>query len=168
MLYKSIIRPHLEFGTCIWSPKLKININRIESIQRRATKCVPELWHLSYEQRLANLKLETLSYRRMRADLIEVYRILTDQHEVEKSCQCSKCPRKSMLSVVTCGSTRGHSKKLQLQHASKERLHFFENRIVKFWNSLSEAAVTSKNIDIFKNHIDKELGHLKYNPDFLY
>ena len=168
MLYKSLIRPHLEFGTCIWSPKLKININRIESIQRRATRCVPELWHLSYEQRLANLKLETLSYRRMRADLIEVYRILTNQHEIERSCQCSKCPHKAMLSIVTCGSTRGHSKKLQLQHASKERLHFFENRIVKFWNSLSEAAVCSKNVNIFKNHIDKELGHLKYNPDFLY
>ena len=168
MLYKSIIRPHLEFASCIWSPKHRININRIEAIQRRATKCVPELRHLNYEQRLANLKLETLSYRRMRADLIEAYRIINNLHEMDTNCGCSKCPEKSMLSINPCRSTRGNSKKIQLQHTSKERLHFFENRIVKFWNNLSESAVSSKNVTIFKNHIDKELGHLKYNADFLY
>ena len=122
----------------------------------------------SYEQRLANLKLETLSYRRMRADLIETYQIVNNLHELDKSCCCSRCPNISMLSINPCRSTRGNSKKIQLQHTTKERAHFFENRIVKFWNNLSESAVSSKNVTIFKNRIDKELGHLKYNADFLY
>ena len=120
LLYKSIIRPHLEFASCVWSPKHKINIHRIEGIQRRATKCIPELAHLNYEQRLAHLKLETLSYRRMRADLIETYRIVNNLHEMDTSCCCSRCPDKSMLSINPCRSTRGNSKKIQLQHTSKE------------------------------------------------
>ena len=44
----------------------------IENIQRRATKLIPGLSDLSYEDRLHRLKLPSLSYRRSRGDMIEV------------------------------------------------------------------------------------------------
>jgi hypothetical protein len=47
--------------------------NMIENIQRRATKLIPGLSDLSYENRLRRLKLPSLSYRRSRGDMIEVH-----------------------------------------------------------------------------------------------
>ena len=60
LLYKALVRPHLEFASCVWSPQHKYNRDAIERVQRRATKCVPGLYNLSYSERLRELKLETL------------------------------------------------------------------------------------------------------------
>ena len=72
-LYKSLVRPHLEYGQCIWSPYLIHCKKEIEKVQRRATKIVPGMNNLSYEERLIKLKLSSLNYRRMRGDLIQKY-----------------------------------------------------------------------------------------------
>ena len=48
------------------------HIESIEGVQRRATKMIPELKHLSYPERLKKLKLPTMAYRRARGDIIEV------------------------------------------------------------------------------------------------
>ena len=69
LLYKSLVRPHLEYASPVWSPITKEEIKRIESIQRRATKLVPALNQLCYTDRLRALKLPTLEYRRTRQDL---------------------------------------------------------------------------------------------------
>ena len=61
-LYKAMIRPHLEYASCLWFPKLKRDSDGIERIQRRATKLVPELRTLTYTERLMQLKLPTLVY----------------------------------------------------------------------------------------------------------
>ena len=50
----------------------------IEDVQRRATKLIPEIKHLSYPERLRKLKLPTLSYRRIRGQMIEVYKIINN------------------------------------------------------------------------------------------
>ena len=47
-LYKSIVRPHLEYGSNIWSIIYKKNAIQIENVQRRATKLVKNIKHLSY------------------------------------------------------------------------------------------------------------------------
>lgn len=46
-LYKSLIRPRLEYGTSVWNPHLKKDIRRIERVQRRATKIVPGVYNRS-------------------------------------------------------------------------------------------------------------------------
>ena len=74
-LYKSLIRPQLEYANQVWSPRLAKHITMIENVQRRATKLVPELSEQTYEERLKELELQTLAYRRLRGDLIEVYKI---------------------------------------------------------------------------------------------
>ena len=167
-LYKALVRPHLEFASCIWSPKHKFNIDSIERVQRRATKIIPHLRNLTYKERLKYLNLETLSYRRTRADLLETFRILTEQHNVDTKCYCSICPSKSMLSPATYTSTRGHSKKLQIQAATGARANFFDNRVSKIWNSLSEETVSAKNINIFKNNLFKDIGNTRFDFTFSY
>lgn len=59
-LFKSMVRSHLDFGAVIYHPITKADIEKLESVQRRATKQIPELKNLSYQDRLRKLKLPTL------------------------------------------------------------------------------------------------------------
>ena len=42
LLYKALVRPHVEYANQIWEPYLK-HMRVIENEQRRATKLVPDL-----------------------------------------------------------------------------------------------------------------------------
>ena len=75
-IYKGIVRPIVEYASSIYNPRLIADRNKIEGVQRRATKMVTGLRDMSYEQRLRYLALPTLVYRRARGDMIQVYRYL--------------------------------------------------------------------------------------------
>ena len=81
-LYKSMVRPHIEYATQVWSPQYKKDKITLENVQRRATRLVKCIKHLSYSERLKALGLPTLEYRRERADMIQVYKIL---HDIDKA-----------------------------------------------------------------------------------
>ena len=57
----------------------------IENVQRRATKLVRTRSHLSYHERLRSLELPSLEYRRERADLVEIYKIMNGINDVDKN-----------------------------------------------------------------------------------
>ena len=65
ILYKSLVRPILEYCSQIWSPHLQKDIDAIERVQHRATKLVQGIADLPYEDRLKYLNLPTLAFRRM-------------------------------------------------------------------------------------------------------
>ena len=70
LLYKAIVRPHLEYCIQAWRPFRKKDIDKLERIQRRATKMIPELRDLSYESRLLQCGLTTLETRRLSVQLV--------------------------------------------------------------------------------------------------
>ena len=74
ILYKSNVRPILEYGIPVWSPHLRKHDKEIEQIQRRATRLIKGFEHYNYPERLQELNLPTLYYRR--CDLIQVFRII--------------------------------------------------------------------------------------------
>ena len=81
---KAIVRPHLEYCIQAWRPYRK-DIGKLERIQRRATKMIPELRGLSYESRLLQCGLTTLETRRLRGDQIEVFKIVNGYEDVDRS-----------------------------------------------------------------------------------
>jgi len=104
-LYKSLARPHLEYCTAAWSPHYCKDKELIEKVQRRFTRMIPDLKDLAYEQRLAKTKSWTLEDRRIRADLVEVYKIIHGLSTTVK-------PRSHRARRVA--STRPHLAYLQL------------------------------------------------------
>ena len=72
-LYKTIVRPHLEYCIQPWRPYRKKDIDMLERVQSRATKMIPKLRNISYEMRLKECGLTTLETRRLRGDQIEVF-----------------------------------------------------------------------------------------------
>ncbi|MES9881006.1 MAG: reverse transcriptase domain-containing protein, partial [Sedimenticola sp.] len=102
-LYKSLVRPHLEYATPVWSPLLKKDRIAIENVQRRATRLLRGYVNCSYQERLRTLGLPSLEYRRERADLLQVYKILTGIDKIDKA---------KMFKMATEQRTRGHSMKI--------------------------------------------------------
>ena len=78
-LYNTIVRPQLEY----WRPYRKND--KLERIQRRATKIIPELRYLSYESRLLQCGLTTLDTRRLRGDQIELFKIVNGYEDVDRN-----------------------------------------------------------------------------------
>ena len=65
-LYSGLVRPHLEYASVAWAPRWKRERDALEQVQRRATRMIPGISHLPYPERLENLQLPTLEYRRKR------------------------------------------------------------------------------------------------------
>jgi len=75
LLYKSMVRPHVEFANSVWCPYKIGDLKEIEKSQKRAAKLVIKLKNKSYIDRLIYLNLLTLKYRRLRGDMIEFLKI---------------------------------------------------------------------------------------------
>lgn len=158
LLYKSLVRTHLEYGVTTWFPYKMKDIETIEKIQKRATKQVKQIRHLIYSERLKRLNLPTLRYRRHRGDMIEVYKILHNIYDKEVTT--------GILNLSSNTSTRGHSLKLTTQRSRLElRRNSFAVRVVKPWNSLSEEVVMSPSVRVFESRLDKMWNNqlMKFN-----
>lgn len=156
-MYKGLVRPALEYGAAVWSPKLERDVEAIESVQRRATRMIPSLKSLPYEQRLRELKLPSMKYRRYRGDMIHTYKYMHQKYFVPGCQMFSKS--------VT--STRGHSLKLSKGRCKGSlRSNFFSQRVINMWNSLPEDVVMAPSLNTFKNRIDGHWANIPFMYNF--
>ena len=158
-LFKAVVRPHIETSNAVWYPFKKKHIDMLESVQRRATKLIPGFSKLNYQERLQKLNIPTLVYRRQRGDMIEVFKILKGFYDRDVS---------PNLILNTASSTRGHSLKL-FQQGSKLniRKYSFSVRVTSLWNSLPESVVEAKDVQSFKNKLDKHWKDLPIKYQYI-
>ncbi len=74
-LYKTIIRPHMEYAIQAAHPILCHDAEALEKVQKLALKFVKGLRHVPYEAALKQLRLFSLTHRRIRWDLIVMFKI---------------------------------------------------------------------------------------------
>ena len=149
-LYKALIRSILEYGSPVWNPRLRKHIDMLEGVQRRVTRCIIGTKGMSYEERLAFLKLPSLEFRRLRGGLIEVFKIMHNCYDPMTT--------SSLFQRCTNHQTRGHNHKLTKNTTNTSMFHgFFTNSMINIWNNLALDTVNASSVNAFKNRIDKEL-----------
>ena len=84
-LYKAMVRPIIEYANTIWGPHFLLDKRRLERVQRLATKIIPLLSDKSYHYHLISLDLPSLNYRRIRGDVIFLYKLINGYFNLDFS-----------------------------------------------------------------------------------
>ena len=144
-LYKTLVRPLLEYITPAWSPHYVKDRMLLERAQHRFTRMIPGMRKWDYLERLQKLGLWSLEERRNRADLIETFKILKGFTATDPL---------TLFEYSTVKRTRGHSLKLAKHSCSTDiRKYFFAERVISNWNSLSQRCIDCVTINEFKNQL---------------
>jgi len=117
----------------VWYPKRLIDVDKLEWVQKRATKLIPELSNKPYKDRLMALNLPILKYRRYRGDMIELFKIVKGIYD--HAC----IPHFDFVELAKdLIRTRGNKYKLIQHHCHYDLRKFnFTNRVVPTGSALS-------------------------------
>ena len=144
-IYKTYIRPLLEFSVCVWATSYVRDSNLLESVQRRWTRNIAGMEGLDYQERLRRLELYSVKGRFLRADLLKCWKVFHNK--------CAINPEE-IFNLAPHSGTRGHALKLSPKHVNLEcRKRFFSERCINNWNRLPSSIVECTSIDTFKKHL---------------
>jgi hypothetical protein len=130
LCYKSLIRPILECGSCVWACPSKKMVNKLETVQRRATKFILHDFSIDYDSRLFMCTLLPLTLRREYLDLVFFYNFVHSLVDVKLS---------TNFILYQNNRTRHHVDELSLaipRCNTNNYSKMYNNRIVRVWNSL--------------------------------
>lgn len=145
-LYKSYVRPLLEYSSLIWNPYYQTSIDNIERVQRRMCRLIRELHHLPYRQQLESLGLFSLQTRRLRFQLIFLFKMYKGFTNINFDSFFTLCPS---------SITRGHSGRILPKFSRNNyRLNFFTVQVISYWNQLSQDDIDSPTTSCFKNRLN--------------
>lgn len=150
LLFKAFtvyVRPIIEYCSSVWSPVYKSDIELIERVQRGFTKRLRGLKYLTYSERLSYLKAETLELRRLKTDLLLIYKIIHKLVALNFD---------DFFAFNNFTVTRGHDFKLVKPLCVNNARQFsFSCRLIDVWNSLPNSIVSAKCLLTFKNLLNK-------------
>jgi len=127
-------------------------MDMLERVQRRATKMIPGMEHLSYDDRLRELGLLSLEKRRLQGDLIAAFQYPKGTY---------KKAGEGLLTRAFSDRTRGNGFKLKEGRFRLDiRNKFFTMRVVRHWNRLPREVVAAPSLAVFKAMWDWALSNL--------
>ena len=152
-LYKTLIRPILDYCIPAWRPYFKRDIEKLEKVQKRFTKMIVGCKDLKYDQRLIKVGLTSLQERHYRADMIHVFKVLNEDN--------NKIYPKGFLSLADRAG-RKNSKKL---HKKRNRFEVsrngFTSRVVDRWNDLPDIVISAEDVNEFKGRLDNHMRDVR-------
>ncbi|KFQ77979.1 hypothetical protein N337_06011, partial [Phoenicopterus ruber ruber] len=151
-LSSTLVRPHLEYHVQLWSPQHKKDMDLLERVQRRDTRMIKGMKHLTYEDRLRELDLFSLKKTRLWGDLIVAFPYLKGVYKKDGD---------KLFSRPCCDRTRGNGFTLKEgRYRLDRRKTFFTMRVVKHWNRFPREVVEAPSLETFKVRLDGALSNL--------
>lgn len=150
-LYKCYVRPHVEYSGVVWRPSQSGDLDKLESVQRRATRLafsnrIDSPQYRCYEHRLNVMRLPTQKIRQDRADLIYMYKLMTNRIRMNHD----------LFFKLKNRRPGDHSMAVYKERpANNWEKGLFWFRVVDLWNDLPENVVSAETINMFKNRLDK-------------
>ena len=144
-LYKSLVRPHLEYASQVWDPHLAKDTNSLENTQKFALKVCQKSWSASYNELLEATNVQRLSTRRKRAKLCQLYKIIYGLTDCEPS-----------PAVVKPTTLTRHRNPVQLQQLRFHSSHFqfsFYPHSISMWNKLTLTNESLSSLSLFKHSV---------------
>ena len=160
MLFKALVIPIIEYGSIIWSPHKKCDINSIEAIQRSFTSKLDGMEDKNYHERLKCLKVYSLERRRDRYDILYAYKIL--KRIVPNVGLQFKWSSRRGRSLVPPPVAKNSS-----DHAKTVRNSSYRSRVTRLFNSLPAVLrniTEDTNMDKIKSMLDRHLRTLRDEP----
>ena len=151
-LFCSLVRSNLEYCSVVWSPFTKRNIEKLERIQRRATKFILKS-NDQYDIRLRELKLLTLEQRRFSFDVTFLFKALNGYMDVDFSQFLDFYCQEDRYSFRYFDN---RSLKKRFARTNVLKNSFF-HRIVDKWNILPYEIRSASNVCTFKSKVMKFL-----------
>ena len=148
-LWTTHIRPIIDYCSVLWNTGYLEDLRLLEGVQRRWTKAVTGLDHLTYADRLARLNLFSVQGRLLRADLIQYWKILNN-----KSC----IPPSSLFTLHPNPTLRRHTLNIHTPHTETDtRQRSFSYRCIRIWNRLPSETVCANTLRSFKKSLEDNL-----------
>ncbi|GAB0205607.1 hypothetical protein GRJ2_003026300 [Grus japonensis] len=149
-LYSALVRPHLEYCIQLWGPQYRRDMDLLERVQRRATKMIKGLEHLSCEGRMNELGLFSLE-----KTLGRPYCNLP----VPKGAY--RKGGEGLFTRASTDRTRGNDLKLKEGRFRLDvRKKFFTVRVMRHWHRLPREVVDAPSLEVFKARLDEALGNV--------
>ena len=139
--FKTYVRPIIEYNNEIWNPVYIGDQNKLEKVQNKLTKLLNYGEIMRPDERNRIMNLESHQQRRLRGDLISIFKNFEDDQ---------------LFTKKTDSRTRGHSKAIAIRRARTDiKRHSLSHRSIETWNKLPESVVQSPSVNAFKSNVDK-------------
>ena len=145
-LYKTFIRPHLEYCSIVWDPYLSKDREALEKVQRFGLRVCLKKWDLDQEQLLLATNMDSLADRRSRAKLSHLYKIMHDLTDYPDAPLSHKVRHYDARQENSEQLIVPRARTLQYQRS------YFPDSILK-WNSLPSEVTACSSLSLFRKYL---------------
>ena len=160
-LYKTIVRPKIDFAVAAWCPWFEKDIECLERVQHRLMRMLSDVKGDCYESKLVDAGLTTLKARRERGDAIEAFKTLHGFNKVNKTdwflmpaTGLERPSTKSNTNVSNGVDSKRSDVILRERARTEVRNHSYRLRTARQWYDIPDEVKDAKSINAFKNSYD--------------